>query len=172
MFSLLQPSISSRRVACNSLKKQMHSEKALDYLVTNSPSWYFSGSKDKVCWTTFLWKALGAKFSLLWLGQGMKGRMLYLHLCSTQRSGFKDERSLQFRGYKVRCRPNCWASRIILLEAEYKRAALVAWSYGNSKHGNINFLKRHFVEDFGQTFNGRCAQNANCGQYLLWKTAL
>lgn len=144
MFSLLQPSISSCRVACNSFflkKKQMHSEKALDYLVTNSPCWYFSGSKDKVCWTTFLWKALGAKFSLLWLGQGMKGRILYLHLCSTQRSGFKDERSLQFRGYKVRCRPNCWASRIIWLEAEYKRATLVAWSYGNNKHGNINFLQ-------------------------------
>lgn len=47
------------------------------------PDTYYSRSKDRICWTAFLLKALGAKFSLLWQGEGMKGRILYLHTCGT-----------------------------------------------------------------------------------------
>lgn len=55
-------------------------QKASDFFVSHNLSLYVR-SKDRVSWTTFLWKASGAKFSLFGLGGGMKGRILYLHLC-------------------------------------------------------------------------------------------
>lgn len=58
-------------------------EKRPQTLFSVYPDTYCSRSKDRICWTAFLLKAWGAKFSLLWQGEGMKGRILYLYTCGT-----------------------------------------------------------------------------------------
>ena len=77
-------------------------------------------SKDRVCWNHICVESFGARVQalLVWGWGGNEREDIVSPFMWHSGSEFKDEMSLQFRGYKVRYHPNCWARLLILLEAD------------------------------------------------------
>lgn len=79
-------------------------------------------------------------------------------------SKFKDERSLLFRGYKVRCHFNCWSLLITQLTLSITKEQHLRCDQSMT----INTVTSTFYEKhFGEDFNYCHTQNANHSEHLL-----